>query len=58
MVRPLLEGDRSMRCERCGNDAPRITRLRGEKIFICRRCREESVRVVKKPAAPAAHRCL
>ena len=30
-----------MRCERCGQEVPRITKLRGERQFVCLRCRAE-----------------
>ena len=37
-----------MRCERCENEADRVTKLRGESQFICRRCRAEDERQGKK----------
>ena len=41
-----------MRCDKCGKEASQVTRLRGEKQFICRRCREEKKRqAARQPAA-------
>ena len=42
-----------MRCERCQKEARRIVRLRGEKKYICTRCRESSQRAGKKRIPPS-----
>ena len=50
-----------MRCERCGNEAKKVTRLRGEGQYICRRCREavqESGKPGGKPAVAVPREAL
>jgi len=41
-----------MRCERCHKEVHHVLRLRGEKKYICTRCRESSQRAGKKPIPP------